>query len=405
MGNTIMNETEVTNHRAQPKRLRIGINALGAISKDTGGQTYLANFIRTCVELQLPHEYFIFYSGPPEDIWGDLPNNFHKLIIPGTARSGVSKVFGEQFLLPLWIIGRRLDVFYFPGNFVSFLLGKPMVVAIRSLLDDYFPQAVPRSRRYYRKVFRWLTTRRAARILVPSALTAREVVRLLGVPSDKVTVVPHGVNHQVFANRPSTEAVTQQLQAMGVQRPYFLFVSALWPYKGAENFIAAVQQIRARTGRQDITGVMAGKGIAADAFLKQLQKQINDSGLQDAIHLVGNRPHNELAALYWGAEALVFPSYCESFGNPLVEAMAAGTPIIASNRHAVPDTVGPAGIIIDPDDGEQIVTAMHRLLTEPDLRAELIALGRQRSEQFKWPQSVQSALKVFEKAAALPAQG
>lgn len=99
--------------------MRIGISALGQLSEDTGGRTYIINFVRTCIEMKLPHEFFIFYSGPKEDVWGELPPNFHKIIVPFSYGSSWAKGFGVPFVLPFCIIGRKLDVVYFTNNFVS----------------------------------------------------------------------------------------------------------------------------------------------------------------------------------------------------------------------------------------------------------------------------------------------
>src|SRR5579862_3226209 len=105
--------------------MRIGISTLGQLSADTGGRTYIINFVRTCIELKLPHEYFIFYSGPQEDVWGELPSNFHKVTVPFSQGSSWAKGFGLQFVMPFCAIGKRLDVIYFTNYFASILCFKP----------------------------------------------------------------------------------------------------------------------------------------------------------------------------------------------------------------------------------------------------------------------------------------
>ena len=119
--------------------MRIGISALGQLSEDTGGRTYIINFIRTCIELKLPHEYFIFYSGPEEDIWGVLPPNFHKITVPFSRGSPWAKGFGLQFVMPFCVWGKKLDIVYFTNNFAALLCFKPYVVAVRSTLYYHFP--------------------------------------------------------------------------------------------------------------------------------------------------------------------------------------------------------------------------------------------------------------------------
>ncbi|MDW8343198.1 MAG: glycosyltransferase family 1 protein [Verrucomicrobiae bacterium] len=376
--------------------MRIGIDALGAISCDTGGRNYLLNFIRTCVQLEIEHEFYIYYSAPKEDLWGPLPSNYHKIIIPYTNGSSIAKVIGEQFLVPLSILRHQLDAFFFPTNFASLLIFKPKVVAIRSALYYHFPHEIPAFQRVYRKILSRLTVLWADRILVPSEAMRLDTIRFMGADPSKVRVVPHGVDGSLFKRSITDNELKLRLDLLGVQQPYFLFVSALWPYKGAHRFLEALNLLHKQF---PVHGIIAGRGIASKEHCRELTDLIQSRHLGHFVRLLGDLPQSQLALLYWGATALVFPSYYESFGNPLVEAMAAGTPVIASNRHAIPDTVGGAGLIVDPDDVPAIVEAMRRVLDDGKLRAEMIERGRLRAQQFSWPRAVQAALALIEEVA------
>ena len=376
--------------------MRIGIVALGRLSEDTGGRTYIINFVRTCVGMKLPHEVFIFFSGHEEDVWGDLPPNFHKVTVPFSHGSSLAKGFGLQFVMPFCTIGKRLDVIYFTNNFASILCFKTYVVAVRSTLYYHFPREVPRVKRAYRKIMSWLSVRFARKILVPSTSISRDVVRFMGARAEKITVVPHGVEISRFANRPADTEIEARLAAMGVRGPYFLFVSALWHYKGAHRFIAALKLLRERTGRTDIVGVIAGKGLGTEGSIKRLHQFVEESGMREVVNFLGQRPYEDMPYLYWGAEAMVFPSYYESFGNPLIEAMAAGTPVIASDRHAIPETVGTAAVIVDPDQVESLAQAMERVREDPALRERLVRAGRDRVKGYSWESAVTSALQIIE---------
>ena len=381
--------------------MKIGISALGQLSEDTGGRTYIVNFVRTCIEMKMPHEYFIFYSGPKEDVWGELPPNFHKITVPFSHGSPLAKGFGLQFVLPFCTIGKKLDVFYFTNNFASILYFKPYVVAIRSTLYYHFPWETPPIKRFYRKTMSRWSVKFARKILVPSASIARDVVRFMGASPEKITVVPHGVEMERFAKHLAEKQIDARLAAMGLRRPYFLFVSALWQYKGADKFISALKLFRERTGRTDILGVIVGKGLGAEESARRSQRLVEESGMHDAVCFLGHRPYEDMPYLYWGAEALVFPSYYESFGNPLVEAMAAGTPVIASNRHAIPEIVGTTAVIIDPDKIDDIERAMERVTRDSGFREQLVAAGRERAKRYSWEKSVKSAQEMIESASKL----
>ena len=209
----------------------------------------------------------------------------------------------------------------------------------------------------------------------------------------------HGVDTQRFAERATEAQINARLGAMGLRRPYFLFVSALWRYKGADKFISALKLLREGTGRTDILGAIAGKGIGAEESIKRSRQLVDESGMRDVVHFLGHRSYEDMPYLYWGAEALVFPSYYESFGNPLVEAMAAGTPVIASNRHAIPEIVGMTALIIDPDDVESIARAMERVGVDSGVREQLVAAGRERARRYSWERSVKTAQQMLESVA------
>ena len=378
--------------------MKIGISALLVNSLRTlGGRTYNDRFIRTCIELKLPHEYFIFYSGPEEDVWGVLPPNFHKITVPFSRGSPWAKGFGLQFVMPFCVWGKKLDIVYFTNNFAALLCFKPYVVAVRSTLYYHFPWETPRLKRFYRKTVSWLSVKFARKILVPSASIARDVVRFMGALPERSRSCRTGVETERFAKRPAEMQIDARLAAMGLRRPYFLFVSALWHYKGADNFISALKLFHERTGRADIVGAIVGKGLGAEESTRQSQRLVEESGMREVVHFDGarQRPYEDMPYLYWGAEALVFPSYYESFGNPLVEAMAAGTPIIASNRHAIPETVGMTAVIVDPDQIDDIERAMERVSRDSGFREQLVAAGRERVKRYSWEKSVKSALQML----------
>jgi glycosyltransferase involved in cell wall biosynthesis len=334
-----------------------------------------------------------------------LPPNFHKITVPFSRGSPLAKGFGQQFVLPFCTIGKKLDVFYFTNNFASLLYFKPYVVAVRSTLYYHFPWEIQSLKRFYRKTMSRISVKFARKILVPSASIARDIVRFMGASAEKITVVPHGVEMERFAKRPTEMQINARLAAMGLRRPYFLFVSALWQYKGADKFISALKLFRERTGRTDVLGAIVGKGLGAEESARRSQRLVEENGMRDIVHFLGHQPYEDMPYLYWGAEALVFPSYYESFGNPLVEAMAAGTPVIASNRHAVPEIVGLTAVIIDPDQVDEIEWAMERVSRDSGFREQLVAAGRERARRYSWEKSVKSAQEILESVSKRSSTG
>src|SRR5262249_41297433 len=157
----------------------------------------------------------IFYSGGKDDVWGELPPNFHKIVVPYSHGSSWATGFGLQFVMPFSIIGKKLDFIYFTNNFASISCFKPYMVAVRSTLYYHCPEEIPLSKRVYRKLMSWFSVRFARMILVPSASIARDVVRFMGARPEKITVVPHGVDTSRFTNRPPPEEIESRLASMG----------------------------------------------------------------------------------------------------------------------------------------------------------------------------------------------
>ena len=126
-----------------------------------------------------------------------------------------------------------------------------------------------------------------------------------------------------------------------------------------------------------------------------IEAHIVTSGLGGQVRFLGYRPGRDLPALYRGAACLLFPSLFEGFGMPVLEAMASGCPVVCSNTTSLPEIAGDAALLVDPGDPEALAAAVHQLLTDPDLRAELIARGLERAAAFSWPRHTLETIAVL----------
>lgn len=378
--------------------MRVGINALGSITQDTGGRTYLYYFIKTLASQGRDDTFVLFVSSEREDLWGSLPPNFVRVIIPFTALRSSLKVLGEQLALPVLMRYHRLDAMYYPGNFLAPLGLRRNVVAIRSLLYYHYPDQVGPLRLAYRKLLSALTVWLAYRIIVPSTDAKRDVVRFLGADPDRIVVIPHGIDAQRFQRLIQPEDLATVLGRHGLTPGgYLLFVSALWPYKGLDTLLKAYARCRQRLATTPRL-VIVGKGIAASVSYRETLDLTHRLGLTEHVAFLGHRDHDELRYLYRGASAFVLPSRYESFGHPLLEAMASGTPVISARRHAIPEMVGDAALLVDPDDIEALADSIQRILDDPILRATLIHRGYERVKRFSWDRAVASTMELLEAA-------
>ena len=223
--------------------MRIGICALGAISQDTGGQTYLINLARTLQEIDEDNEFYFFVSDHEGDIMSLHKKKFRKIEVPNTSSNVYRRLIGEHIKLPRLITKYQIDIMYFPNNFASFYCPVPYVVAIRSMLYYHYPYAIDKVRLFYRKLLTPRSARRAKMIIAPSEDIKKDICHYIRIQPDKVKVIHHGVNVSLFENNYEAFEYGQLFEQLGINGPFFLYVSALWEYKNQDKLIRAFDKL------------------------------------------------------------------------------------------------------------------------------------------------------------------
>ena len=304
---------------------------------------------------------------------------------PGvTTRPCPAPVFSleEQWFWARELRRVKLAAFHAPHLNVPLACPVPLVVTLHDLIPLRFPGTIahPLGQVYFGVMARW-AARRAARVIVPSAATAAGVARL-GVGPERLRVVPQGVD-------PAFAAGTG---ASPVAGRYVLYCGQQKRYKNLETLVAAFAALGPASA--DVRLVLAGK---PDPRAGTLDAAIARHGLADRVVRPGYLDDATLAALYRGAVAYAFPSRCEGFGLPPLEAMAAGVPVVASE--AVREVVGGAALVVGPDDVAGWTTALARVLGEPGLREQLVAAGRARVAAFPWEATARLTAAVYAEVA------
>lgn len=230
----------------------------------------------------------------------------------------------------------------------------------------------------------------ADHFIAVSRQAAEEVQTVLRVPAEKLSVVPQGVAREYFVP-PSPETAARVKDRYGVTR-YFLTVGVLSPVKNFEGVVKAFTPL-ART-QPDLRCVIVGRDPGS--YRPRLDRLVEELALEDRVIFTGYVPEDELIALYAGAIAFVFPSFSEGFGLPVVEAMAAGAPVITSNRSVMPEVAGDAALLVNPGDVGSIRDAMSRVLHSEPLRLDLADRGRARATKRSWDEVARETLAVYE---------
>jgi alpha-1,3-rhamnosyl/mannosyltransferase len=266
----------------------------------------------------------------------------------------------------------------------------PLVITVHDLLPLRFPSWYPARQRWlFRRAIRQAVGD-AARIVVPSNAVATDLIDGTDVDRSRVSVIPEGVD-PIF-RRPVSEVDVAAVCARHRVRPgrFFLFVGAV---SGRKNLVTALRALAAfRATGPDIPLVVAGpRGRGADEFDAEAERL----GLQSAVRVTGFVSAADLPVLLAAALALVHPSKYEGFGLTPIEAMAAGTAVLAANTGALPEVVGDAGMLLPPDDVDSWSAAMAQLSEDDDLRRSMVERGRAWSERFTWERAAEETAAVY----------
>ncbi|NTW48666.1 MAG: glycosyltransferase family 4 protein [Chlorobiales bacterium] len=332
-----------------------------------------------------------------------LDEYFRVVEIPPASSSSAMKVFGEQVLLPFYLLFSNLDVVYYPGNFVPLLSVKPSVVAIRSMLYYHHPYAIDKSRLFVRKLLTPPSAKRSKAIITPSQDIKNDVINFVGIPEQKIHVINHGVDTELFQKNYKEEEREAIFKKFGITKKFIMYASALWRYKNQDKLIIAFEKL-IREQNYDLQLVIAGQGINMfEEYQNELNQLVKDKGLKDRVLFTGLVPHNELKYLYKYAEVFAYPSSYESFGNPLFEAWASGVPIVCANVHSFPEMTqnGKCAVMVNPKDVDELNSALDRVLSDQDLRKKLIQNGAARVAEFSWEKCVRQTLEVITKTGTL----
>jgi len=305
------------------------------------------------------------------------------------ARGLVRELGWLPFGLPVRARRAGLDVLHCPGPNVPLRPGRvPLVVTVNDDVAWAHPEWMGRANVLQHRLVLQRALPRAAAVITPSAFTRDTVLSRLELDPDRVHVVPLGVDARFGPGSAFTD------EARGGRIPYLLAVGTLQPRKNLEAALAAFE--RAVDAGLEHRLVVAGARGWRDTGLLE---RVRGSRHAQRIRLAGFVADDELASLYRGADALLFPSRYEGFGLPALEAMASGTPVVAGRAGALPEVVGDAGVLADPDDHEALATALLGLLADGDRRAELRAAGLRRAEGFTWAACAERTVAAYRAAA------
>lgn len=372
--------------------MRIGIDATWARLTGSGTASYTTGLVRALVR-RAQHEFVLYFA--PEDsgvnpLW-DLAGphvtrrmTAHRLQ-PVRSLATLARAAGRD----------RLDLFHSPGYFLPLWPG-PKVVSFHdaNMFLQFRRRWIPGNRADTLSAGAQaiLSSRLARQIVTLTRSAASDIERVFRLPASRISVVYPGIDEAFFASRASAGRVGEHF---GLDR-YILSVGEITAQKNLEGLIRAFAMLDA----PDVTLAVAGRANESHQETR-LEPLVRDLGLVKRVRFLGVIPQTALPSLYAGAAAFALPSFSEGFGLPVIEAMAAGTPVAASNRSSIPEVANDAALLIDPDEPAQLAGALDRLLTDQPLRESLVQRGLKNAHRFTWDRAASAMTAVYEAAMDL----
>jgi glycosyltransferase involved in cell wall biosynthesis len=370
--------------------MRIGIDARPLVGgQRTGVGNYVYGLIQQLPDIAPEHDYFLYSNRP---ILDRLPDTY--------VRRHASSTLGRWsgFLWLLIEIGRaaardNLDVFWSTAT----LLPPGIPNTVRKVVTVYdfvwlrFPETMKASNLWLHRFTAERAIRNCDRMIAISRSTGSDVTHFLGIPSERIRLVYPGIS-EAYKLQDPVSAATQFANKFNIPPRYMAAVGTIEPRKNLGLLVRALKLLK-QNGRLNCPLVIAGTKGWKNSLLNQ---QIQDARLsENDIKFLGYVPDEDLPLFYAGAQVFLFPSLYEGFGIPPLEAMACGTPVIASDAQPMPEVLGDAAILEPPCSPERFAEAISSVLTDARLRCSMRERGQQRVREFSWKQSTRQLLDAL----------
>jgi glycosyltransferase involved in cell wall biosynthesis len=371
--------------------MRLGFDLRPFLRHETGVGVYFRNLLFELARLDEDNEYFLFSASWKDRFPSDRVPPFKHLRFRDLRWPVKAVNFGWYRLgRPRLdtVFGARLDLTHSPTPLPIPTRGRKVVTVCDLFFMDYPGKADAEARRHFLKKTE-ASLRRADGVVTISEFTKSALRDRFGLDAAKIKVTPLGLSRAFLEDAPAGSGEATR-RAYGLPDEFLLFVGATEPRKNLPRLIEALAAVH--RAYRPIPLVLVGREGGDHA---RILAEIKARGLEAWVRMPGYLPEPEVRALYRAATAFVFPSYCEGFGLPLLEAMACGLPSAASGVSALPEVGGEAAIYFRPEDPADIAAQIVRLLTDQDLRASLRARGRERARSFTWEKTAAATLAFY----------
>jgi len=375
--------------------MRIGFDGSSILPRRTGVGHYTNQLLRQLVLLAPEHEFIVFLNSlrhaPRREPWMDAPNvRVRRGRFPGPALLYAWRWFNRP---PIERLVGRVDLFHSPATYVPPQRAGARVTTVHDLYFLRDPETCERLGGRFLAATLPRCVRELDRILAASQSTRGDLIELLGVPAERIAVVYEGVDGR-FARVEDPERRSATRARYELPLHYLLFVGTIGPRKNVVRLIEGYAQARAE--RADLPPLVVAGGRGKD--VERVVRAVAACGVEPHVRFLGYVEHEDLPALYSGADVFVLPSLYEGFGLPVLEAMACGAPVVAGNNSSLRELVADRGFLVDAMRPSQIAGGILWALTDRNLREQYVRNGLAFARQMTWERCARETLEVYREA-------
>jgi glycosyltransferase involved in cell wall biosynthesis len=371
--------------------MRVAINLLtDDPANPSGAHWFWTRVIPEMAKLAVDgEEIHLLVSPRSRPMHNGYGSRVHYITFPWSNESPPLRTLSEHLYSPIRLPRSKIDVF---STLMAPII-KPapsLVVHFKTMHAYTAPQAIRPTARLYRRLSYPRTARVADAVIINSESLRSEVEHYLEVDPAKLHLIPEAVDHTVFYPGDRNEAAAQLRAEHGITKPFVLFVSSLWRYKNCAGLLRAFAIAKPRLGDRQLVVVGHGRDVEYLAELRALAEELR---ITDQVVWVGGVSLEDTVDFYRAADVFVYPSLNETFGLPILEAMACACPVVTSSVSAMPETAGGAALLADPNDPEALADAVVSACGSDAER--LRAAGPLRAREFTWAATAQRTLDVY----------
>lgn len=376
--------------------IRIGINIRFIQTTISGIGKYVLELMKGLAQIDNENKYDLYEYSHTKVLHPIEKKNFSYVIPTFNTKIRSFRIFLEQFLFTMFIKKQKLDVFHGP----SFMLPifKPLktkcVITVHDLTFLRYQESFTFETKLYYKIFFKRSINNADMIIADSQATKDDLMLYFHVPKNKIKVIYLGVD-KAFTPVADKFHIAKVQKKYALPKKFFLFTGLLSPRKNIEGVLRAFNSLNIDLYKEYHFVIVGGKGWLYDPIFKYVEKH----NLKERVHFTGYIDAGDLPVFYTLAEALVFPSFYEGFGLPILEAMACGCPVITSNISSMPEVAGDAALLVDPKNSQNILAAMEKIVSDKELRKELVKKGYEQAKKFTWEKTAEETLALYKQVA------